>query len=96
MIPGMSYDVPEDMLNMAEDRVEKWRVIIQSMTPKERENPKVFSASRIKRVARGSGTNEKDVKELLKQYSMMRRMIKTLRRKKKLPFLGKGLRPDFK
>jgi signal recognition particle subunit SRP54 len=96
MIPGMSYDVPEDMLNMAEDRVEKWRVIIQSMTPKERENPKVFSASRIKRVARGSGTNEKDVKELLKQYSMMRRMIKTLRRKKKLPFFGKGLPLDFK
>jgi signal recognition particle subunit SRP54 len=96
MIPGMSYDVPEDMLNTAEDRVEKWRVIIQSMTPKERENPKVFNASRIKRVARGSGTNEKDVKELLKQYSMMRRMMKTLRRKKKLPFFGKGLPLDFK
>jgi len=96
MIPGMSYDVPEDMLNMAEDRVEKWRVIIQSMTPKERENPKVFNASRIKRVARGSGTNEKDVKELLKQYSMMRRMMKTLRRKKKLPFIGKGVPFDFK
>jgi signal recognition particle subunit SRP54 len=96
MIPGMSYDVPEDMLNMAEDRVVKWRVIIQSMTPKERKNPKVFNASRIKRVARGSGTNEKDVKELLKQYSMMRRMVKTLRRKKKLPFFGKGLPFDFK
>jgi len=91
MIPGMSYDVPEDMLNMAEDRLEKWRVIIQSMTPKERENPKIVSASRVKRVARGSGTSEKDVKELLKQYSLMRRMVKTLRRKKKLPFFGKSL-----
>ncbi len=96
MIPGMSYDVPEDMLNMAEDRLEKWRVIIQSMTLKERKNPKIFNASRMKRVARGSGTNEKDVKELLKQYSMMRRMIKTLRRKKKLPFFGKGLPLGFK
>ncbi len=91
MIPGMSYDVPEDMLNTAEDRLEKWRVIIQSMTPKEMENPKIFNSSRIKRVAKGSGTSEKDVKELLKQYSMMRRMLKTLRRKKKLPFFGKGL-----
>jgi len=91
MIPGMSYDVPEDMLNTAEDRLEKWRVIIQSMTPKEKENPKIFNSSRIKRVAKGSGTSEKDVKELLKQYSIMRRMLKTLRRKKKLPFFGKGL-----
>ena len=91
MIPGVSYDVPEDMLEMAEDRLEKWRVIIQSMTPKEKENPKTLNASRVRRVARGSGTNEKQVKDLLKQYSIMRRMMKTLRRKKKLPFFGKKL-----
>jgi signal recognition particle subunit SRP54 len=96
MIPGMSYDIPEDMLNTAEDRLEKWRVMIQSMRPGERDDPKVFNASRIKRVARGSGTSEKEVKELLKQYSMMRRMLKTLRRKKKLPFFGKELPLEFK
>ncbi len=87
MLPGMSYDIPEDMINTAQDRLEKWRVIIQSMTPKERENPKVFSSSRTRRVARGSGTSEKEVKELLQQYTMMRRMMKQLRRKK-LPFFG--------
>ena len=96
MIPGMSYNIPEDMLNMAEDRLEKWRVMIQSMTPEEKENPKIFNASRIRRVARGSGTSEKEVKELLKQYSMMRRMIKMLRKKKKLPFFGKGMPFEFK
>jgi len=96
MLPGMSYDIPEDMLNMAEDRLEKWRVVIQSMTPQEKNDPKIFNSSRIKRVARGSGASEKEVKELLKQYSMMRRMLKTLRRKKKLPFFGKGLPIDFK
>ena len=96
MLPGMSYDVPEEMLDMAEDRLEKWRVMIQSMTSKEKENPKIFNASRIRRVARGSGTSEKEVKELLKQYSMMRRMLKTFRRKKKLPFFGKGLPKGFK
>jgi signal recognition particle subunit SRP54 len=96
MLPGMSYDIPEDMLNMAEDRLEKWRVVIQSMTPEEKNDPKIFNSSKIKRVARGSGTSEKEVKELLKQYSMMRRMLKTLRRKKKLPFFGKGLPVDFK
>ncbi|MCK4433967.1 signal recognition particle protein [Candidatus Bathyarchaeota archaeon] len=96
MIPGMSYNVPEEMLEMAEDRLEKWRVIIQSMTPREKGNPKILNASRIRRVAKGSGTSEKEVKELLKQYSMMRRMLKTLRRKKKLPFLKKGMSLDFK
>jgi signal recognition particle subunit SRP54 len=95
MLPGMSYDIPEEMVNMAQDRLEKWRVMIQSMTPEEKDNPKAFNASRIRRVARGSGTSEKEVKELLKQYIMMRRMLKTLRRQKKLPFFGKGL-PGFK
>lgn len=94
MLPGMSYNIPEEMLEQAEDKLEKWRVIIQSMTPEERENPKILNASRIRRVARGSGTSEKDVKELLKQYVMMRKMLKTLRRKKRLPFLGKGLPLD--
>jgi signal recognition particle subunit SRP54 len=96
MLPGMSYNIPEDMLNTAEGRLEKWRVMIQSMTPKEKDDPKIFNASRMKRVARGSGTSEKEVKELLKQYVMMRRMLKTLRRKKKLPFFGKGMPLDLK
>ena len=93
MLPGMSYDVPVEMLNTAENRLEKWRVIIQSMTPEEKENPKIISSSRGRRVARGSGTSEKDVKELLKQYVMMRKMLKMFKRKKKLPFGlgGKGM-----
>jgi len=96
LIPGMSYKIPDEMLNTAEGRLEKWRVMIQSMTPAEKDNPKIFNASRMKRVARGSGTSEKEVKELLKQYVMMRRMLKTFRRQKKLPFFGKGLPVDLK
>jgi signal recognition particle subunit SRP54 len=96
MLPGMSYDVPEEMLNTAEGRLEKWRVIIQSMRPEEKENPKVFNSSRVRRVARGSGTSEKDVKDLLKQYVIMRKMLKMFKRKKKLPFMGKGFPTGFK
>ena len=88
MIPGMTYNIPEEMMEMAEDTLKKWRVIIQSMTPEEREKPKILSASRIRRVARGSGTKEKEVKELLERYNMLRKMMKTLRRKR-LPFFGK-------
>jgi signal recognition particle subunit SRP54 len=96
LIPGMSYKIPDEMLNTAEGRLEKWRVMIQSMTKQEKENPKIFNSSRMRRVARGSGTSEKEVKELLKQYVMMRRMLKTMRRQKKFPFFGKGLPLDLK
>jgi len=96
MLPGMSYDVPEEMMNTAEDRLEKWRVIIQSMRVEEKENPKLLNSSRVRRVARGSGTTEKDVKDLLKQYAMMRKMLKMFKRKKKLPFMGKGFPAGFK
>lgn len=89
MIPGMSYNIPDEKMNMAEDALKKWRVIIQSMTPKEREKPKILSSSRIRRVAKGSGTTEKEVKELLKQYNNMKKIMKTFRRKR-IPFFGKG------
>jgi signal recognition particle subunit SRP54 len=96
MLPGMSYDIPEDMLNTAEDRLEKWRVIIQSMRPEEKDNPKILNSSRVRRVARGSGTSERDVKDLLKQYAMMRKALKMFKRKKKLPFMGKGFPTEFR
>jgi len=90
MIPGFGYEIPGEKLDIAEDQMKKFRVIIQSMTPQEKENPKILKSSRIRRIAKGSGTTEKDVKNLLKQYNMMRRMMKSLRRKK-LPFFGKKL-----
>ena len=90
MIPGMTYNIPDEMMELAEDTLRKWRVIIQSMTPEEREKPKILSASRIRRVAHGSGTKEKEVKELLERYNMLRKMMKSLRRKR-FPFFGKGL-----
>jgi len=88
MVPGLSYNIPDNIMETAQDRLEKWRVIIQSMTPEEREKPKILKSSRIRRVARGSGTTEKEVKELLQQYSNMKKMVKTLRRKR-FPFFGK-------
>jgi signal recognition particle subunit SRP54 len=88
MLPGMGNKLNDEMLNVAEDRLEKWRVLIQSMTPEEKENPKIINFSRARRIARGSGTTEKDVKELLKQYVLMRRMLKMMKRKKgKMPFM---------
>jgi signal recognition particle subunit SRP54 len=89
MIPGFGYKIPGEKMDIAEEQLKKWRVIIQSMTKEEKENVKIIKSSRIKRIARGSGTNERDVKTLLQQYNMMRKMMKSFRRKRKFPFFGK-------
>ena len=88
MIPGFGYEIPDEMMEIAGEQIKKWRAIIQSMTPEERENPKIIKSSRIRRIARGSGTSEKDVKLLLQQYNRLKKMIKALRRRR-IPFLGR-------
>ena len=78
MIPGLGVAVPEEQMRVGEEKLKHFKVIMQSMTPEELENPKVLNASRIRRIAQGSGTGEADVKELLKQYELMRKLIKTM------------------
>jgi len=75
-MPGFSGMVKEDQLEQMEGRVEKWRYIIQSMTKKEKADPDLLNSSRIKRIARGSGWPEHEVKELLKNYKNSKNMMK--------------------
>jgi len=91
MIPGLGYNVPDEAVEVAEDKIKRWKYILQSMTKEERDNPKVLNASRIRRVAKGSGTSEREVKELLKQYSTMRKLMKSMGKRKMPPFLRKML-----
>jgi len=81
MLPG-GYDLPEESVEAAEKKLSIWRAIIQSMTREEVEDPKIINSSRIRRIARGSGTSERDVKELLSQYFAMKRMMKSLRKRR--------------
>jgi len=90
MLPGFGYEIPGEMMDLAEEQIKKWRVIIQSMTPEERENPRIIKSSRVRRIARGSGTSEKDVKNLIQQYNKLRKVIKSFRRKR-LPFFGRKI-----
>ncbi len=75
-MPGLSGMVKEDQLDQVEGRVEKWRYIIQSMNKEEKADPDLLNASRIKRIARGSGWAEHEVKELLKNYKNSKNMMK--------------------
>ncbi len=89
MVPGLGYKLPDSDMEMAEERLDRYKYIIDSMTPEEREDPKILNASRIRRIARGSGTEEREVRELIKQYNAMRKMLKQLkgsRRMRRFPF----------
>ena len=90
MVPGLGYQLPEEEFEVAEERLARYRAIIQSMTIEERENPKILNASRVRRIARGSGTDEREVRELIKQYNAMRKMLKQLKGRRgllrRLPF----------
>jgi len=79
MVPGMNKMAGEVDLSNAESDLKRIEAIIQSMTPKERKNPKILKASRKRRVAAGSGTTVQDVNTLLKQFREMQRMMKQLK-----------------
>jgi signal recognition particle subunit SRP54 len=76
MIPGLGLNVPPEMIEMSEERLGKFKIIMDSMTEKELKTPKTIHFSNIKRIARGSGTSTRDVKELLDQYNMMKKLFK--------------------
>jgi signal recognition particle subunit SRP54 len=76
-IPGFSGQVDSKELDKAEDRVKVYKSIIQSMTGDEKNNPETINASRLRRIARGSGRNERDVRELLARYKQMKSLVKT-------------------
>jgi signal recognition particle subunit SRP54 len=88
MVPG-GINLPDDAMETAERKLADWRVIIQSMTKQEIEDPKLVDSSRARRIARGSGTSDKEVKEMINQYFMMRRMMKSMKRRGAT--LGKGM-----
>ncbi len=76
MIPGMGKMMKN--IDIDDDAFKGIEAIIQSMTPEERENPKVINGSRRKRIADGSGTSIQQVNQLLKQFNDMSKMMKMM------------------
>jgi signal recognition particle subunit SRP54 len=79
MIPGLGKaKIPENALSNQESKIKKWEHILKSMTKDERDNPDLIQkqTSRIARIAKGAGVNNSDVRSLLKQYDMLKSMIK--------------------
>src|SRR3989344_2984997 len=80
MIPGMgNLGIPKDMLDNQEGKLDKWKLILNSMTKRELEDPDVIDSSRIDRIAKGSGCKSDEIKELLKQYKQSKKVMKLMK-----------------
>ncbi len=80
LIPGLSSaKLPKDLLNVQEEKLKKWKFVMDSMTEKELNEPEIIDYSRAERIAKGSGTSHKDVRELIKQYKKSKKLIKDLK-----------------
>jgi len=80
MIPGFGgMKIPKEMLEGQEGKLKKWKIILQSCTKEELEDPEIISRDRIDRIAKGSGTSVGEVRELLKQYKQSKKMMKMMK-----------------
>ena len=80
MIPGFgNMNIPKEMLEGQEGKLKVWKVIMQSMTKKELEDPDLLDSSRIERIAKGSGLATQEVRGLIKQYKQSKKMFKLIK-----------------
>ena len=76
-LPGFSQmNVPNQNLEEIEGKMKYWRAMIQAMTLEEKNEPDLLNSQRIRRIARGSGVLEKDVKDLLTRYRQAKSVMK--------------------
>jgi signal recognition particle subunit SRP54 len=80
MIPGMSgMNIPKEALQAQEGKMDGWKFIMDSCTKTELAKPELITVSRIDRIVKGSGRDETDIRELLKQYKQSKKVIKAMK-----------------
>jgi len=94
MLP-FQIKIPKDMLHMQEEKMDRWKVIMDSMTKEEMEEPSIIKRSRIERIAKGSGSKVEDVRELLIYYKRMKKMMKSIGDERKLRRLMRRIGAGF-
>jgi len=83
---GLKASMPSEALELSEQKLKDFEVVMQSMTKKELMDPDLLNKSRIERIAKGSGKKEENIRELIKHYKRMKKMFKSFKE------LGKGLK----
>jgi len=86
MLPGNAGGIKN--LQVDDNALKSVEAIINSMTVEEKRKPAIINGSRRKRIAQGSGTRIQDVNRLLKQFKMMKKMIKNMGRHKSMNVPG--------
>lgn len=79
-LPGFSQGLPDGLEDTSEENMKKFMCIMESMTAEELDDPGVIKSTRIQRIARGSGTDSKEVKQLLNQFNQMKKMMKGMKK----------------
>ncbi len=95
MIPGIGNKAKD--IEIDEKQFDRLQALIQSMTPKERENPDIINPSRKRRIAAGAGQQVEDVNRLLSQYRQMQKMFKQMNSKKSrkaMKRMSKNMNPN--
>lgn len=82
MIPGMGGKLPKNASQITEEKLAMYKIMMDSMTEYELTHPDVIKQSRVKRISRGAGVRNEDVKELLKYYNMTKKAIKGFGKRK--------------
>ncbi len=82
MLPGMGTKVKISDKDIDENKIERTKAIILSMTKAERRDPSLLNYSRKNRIAKGSGTSIQEVNQLLKQYDQTKQMMKMMKGKR--------------
>jgi signal recognition particle subunit SRP54 len=77
---GLKAALPKEELEITEEKLKRFKVIMDSMTKYELLHPEVIDSSRIRRIAKGSGCSEASVRELLRNYRKMKRMFEKLQK----------------
>jgi signal recognition particle subunit SRP54 len=79
MLPMGNMELPEGVYDVTSTKMVRYRIIMDSMTPFELDDPSLINSSRMQRIARGAGATPDEVRELLKYFKMMQRTLKGLR-----------------
>ena len=91
MIPGMSK---YGDLKVDDKEFDKIEAMINSMSAKERANPKILNGSRRKRIANGSGTQVSDINKFMQTFEMTQKMMKKMNNKGNMKKMMKGMDLD--
>lgn len=77
LVPGMGQlKLPKEMIDVQQEKLERWKFIMDSCTKEELEDPEQISGTRIDRISKGAGVNPKELRELIKQYRQSKKLMK--------------------